>query len=282
MKLELLNPKIIRTLSNKELISLHNRLHQLLSFKNRKYKVNLIQLHSLIVLEMKRRGLNHKSEVIGENFKMKITSTELKILAMESCINSNIPKKEKLDHLKYIKESADAYQCIGYILDGKFYKLNESGQQELKQRFITEQGTALTMRRKAASSTVGAVGSIIGTGGVGYGAYRLLKGLFSQCARSCGMFGLNTAKRQYCLVSCKVKVKQKELAEFAKAASQCNQAPNPEKCKKSVMSKIAKAKASLQQLMQKQAKMKAVMIQRGLGQKAEKADQTQPGNTKIF
>ena len=53
--------------------------------------------------------------------------SQLKILAMAEVVESELPKETKKKYLDFIKENADAYQCIGYILDGKFYNLNESG-----------------------------------------------------------------------------------------------------------------------------------------------------------
>ena len=64
-------------------------------------------------------------------------SDKIKIIAMEFVFNSDIPKKEKIKKLEIIKELT-TFQCIGYILDGKFYKLNEQGEVEILKRFIEE------------------------------------------------------------------------------------------------------------------------------------------------
>jgi|LSQX01.3.fsa_nt_gb hypothetical protein len=201
------------------------------------------------------------------------TSDKLKILAMETCFNSKLSTKTKKKHLEYIKES-DPYICIGYILDGKFYNLNEDGKRELKKRFLKEQGTNLTMRRKSVHSAIGATGSIL-SGGTGYIGYRLLKGLFSKCARACGMFGLNTTKRQYCLISCRVKVKQQEINELQKMIPKCG---NDMKCKQRFIDKINKVKDSLPSLIQKQQKAKQFMLSHG--KDTSKADTVQPGQFK--
>jgi hypothetical protein len=64
-------------------------------------------------------------------------SDKIKIMAMKCCSNSNISKETKIKHLEFIKE-ADPYVCLGYILDGKFYQLNEAGKKEIKERFLKE------------------------------------------------------------------------------------------------------------------------------------------------
>ncbi len=202
-------------------------------------------------------------------------SDKLRILAMEFCSKSNIPKKTKIKHLEYIKE-ADPYVCLGYILDGKFYQLNESGKKEIKERFLKEQGTNLTMRRKSVHSAVGAVGSIVSTGGAGYLGYRAIKGLFSKCARACGVLGLNTTKRQYCLITCKVKAKQQEISALQKMISECK---GDQKCIQNLQKKIANNKESLQGLVQKQMKMKQFMVSHG--KDMSKADNVDPNQMKI-
>lgn len=74
-------------------------------------------------------------------------SDKIKILAMEFCSNSKISKETKIKHLEYIKE-ADPYVCLGYILDGKFYNLNESGKKEIKERFLKEQGIRIPSQKE--------------------------------------------------------------------------------------------------------------------------------------
>ena len=201
-------------------------------------------------------------------------SDKLRILAMEFCFNADIPKKTKIKQLEFIKE-ADPYVCLGYILDGKFYQLNESGKKEIKERFLKEQGTNLTMRRKSVHSAVGAVGNIV-TGGTGYLAYRALKGLFSKCARACGVLGLNTTKRQYCLITCKVKAKQQEISALQKMTSECK---GDQKCIQNLQKKIANNKESLQGLLKKQMKMKQFMVSHG--KDMSKADNVDPNQMKI-
>lgn len=173
-------------------------------------------------------------------------TSQLKILAMEFCFNSDLPSKEKKKHLEYIKEEADGYQCIGYILDGKFYNLNESGKKELKKRFIKEQKE----ERKEFMSKFGrSAGGLVGVGNVGYeitkgriapvsflihialtyaggqiiwGTYRWIRSWFDECTKKCGTFKTNDLDRQKCLQNCK-NLRDKKLQELSKKAYKIQQ-----------------------------------------------------------
>jgi hypothetical protein len=89
------------------------------------------------------------------------------------CSRIRLNKKEKIKHLEYIKEKADTYQCLGYILDGKFYNLNEQGKQEIKDRFIKEGKTK--ERRKTAMSVAGITGTGVASAGLGGYLYHKVK-----------------------------------------------------------------------------------------------------------
>jgi DNA-binding PadR family transcriptional regulator len=63
-----------------------------------------------------------------------MTKTYLKMMAMQTLTESKLSKTNKLTLLNKLKE-ADMYQCMGYVLDQKIYKLNEAGKKEIKKRF---------------------------------------------------------------------------------------------------------------------------------------------------
>jgi hypothetical protein len=72
MKLIDITSENITKISNQELVSLHRRIHQLYGVarkRNSNHKViqKLVRYHSVIVREMKRRNLLHKSQI---KFKM--------------------------------------------------------------------------------------------------------------------------------------------------------------------------------------------------------------------
>lgn len=201
-------------------------------------------------------------------------STKIKILAMESCFLSDIPAKTKKKHLEYIKEKADPYQCIGYILDGKFYTLNESGKQELKKRFLKEQ-SRLSVRRKSAMSATAGVFLLPFAQ-----MYRMIRASFSKCTRACGVLSMNTAKRQYCMISCKVKSLEQEIDSFQKLIESCERTSKPEKCKEKLEEKINKAKVKLEKAIKSQNKMKVIMARRKI--ETTRGDTVNPNDTQLY
>jgi hypothetical protein len=64
--------------------------------------------------------------------------------------------------------------------------------------------------RKTTFSILGITLSIVGSGGVGWVAYRLIRSAFSDGTRRCGVFGVNTKRRQVCML--KVKLQQLQIA----------------------------------------------------------------------
>lgn len=281
MKLNEINSRTVRQLSNLELLSLHRRVHQLLALKKNKYSVDLKRIHQILVNEMKRRKIKHYSEINEQNInifiqeKLNMKSHEIKILAMESCASSDLPSKIKLNHLKYIKEKADAYQCIGYILDGKFYNLNESGKQELKKRFLKEQ-TNLSVYRKTAMSALGGFLFLPGAAIL----YRAIRASFDKCSGACGLLKMNTSKRQYCMAVCKVKKLQQELMALEKLTSECNKVEDSERCKERVNAKINSLKYKLSKAKESANKLKNILLSRGVETKS--SEEVEPGTVKAF
>ncbi len=68
MKLIDIKTKTIRNINNKELLRMHHRCHQLYSIAKKRNNIKLknlvIKKHSIIVQEMKRRKMNHKTPLI--------------------------------------------------------------------------------------------------------------------------------------------------------------------------------------------------------------------------
>ena len=167
---------------------------------------------------------------------------KLRILAMETCINSNIPSKTKKKHLNYIKES-DPYVCIGYILDGKFYNLNENGKKELKKRFLKEQndvnrkhtmsqlgksaggiyGVASVVHYAAKTKRIMPVSSLLaiaimyGGGLIIWSTYRWIRSWFDDATKKCGTLKVNDPQRQICMQKVKEQYNSKMATLSAKA-----------------------------------------------------------------
>jgi len=155
---------------------------------------------------------------------------KLKLITMKSVYFSEKDNKSKIKDLEFIKEKADPYQCIGYILDGKFYNLNESGKKELMKRLLKEKDGYHKDRKTFFAHMQGPTGAVIGgvigaaKHGASYGAasaatslaswagYRLVRSAFDVCTKKCGTFKINTEKRQLCLFKCKALRLEKEIA----------------------------------------------------------------------
>ena len=65
MKFSEINPKSLKKISDKELLNMHRRCHQLYTLYRRSYYQNKSKMieraHHDIVIEMHRRGMEHKS-----------------------------------------------------------------------------------------------------------------------------------------------------------------------------------------------------------------------------
>lgn len=74
MRLDNINSESIKEISNQELLSLHHRVHQLFSLAKKRnaneLKKRLIKVHSIIVKEMQRRGMNHKTPLLEAYLEM--------------------------------------------------------------------------------------------------------------------------------------------------------------------------------------------------------------------
>lgn len=71
MKLLDITPKKLKGISNQELISLHNRVHQLYGVGKKKKLSNdflsmLKRVHTMLVDEILKRNLNHNSPLLEE------------------------------------------------------------------------------------------------------------------------------------------------------------------------------------------------------------------------
>ena len=139
---------------------------------------------------------------------MKISEIRQLSIDYATFLEDDKVKRNKL--VKYLKETATPYQCMGFLLDSKLYKLNENSESEVKYRFIREQSDPHALKtsgreeRKRASSIIGVVSNP-----VGYLGYRSVKAIFSKCARKCGSFRINSPERVRCLAACKQQAKQR-------------------------------------------------------------------------
>ena len=74
MTLKDVHPETISKVSNKELLNLHYRTHQLYTVAKKNHKPEfqkfLVSVHTVIMKEMLRRGLTHKTDILEGYLKL--------------------------------------------------------------------------------------------------------------------------------------------------------------------------------------------------------------------
>ena len=75
MKIDQINKKSIIKINDRELLNMHRRTHQLyIGSKKSDFKGNLIEKHNILVNEMKRRGMRHKSPIESTKYMRMVES----------------------------------------------------------------------------------------------------------------------------------------------------------------------------------------------------------------
>jgi len=82
MKLTDITKQSVKKVSNKELVSLHHRLHQLftvaISRKSSKELIEfLIKVHNIIAGEMKKRNLQHRTPIPESHYSLELFLQDL-------------------------------------------------------------------------------------------------------------------------------------------------------------------------------------------------------------
>ena len=71
--------------------------------------------------------------------------------------------------------------------------------------------------------------------------YRAIRATMNECYGKCGTLSLQTDSRKACLLRCKAKAKDQEIAMLKKMRSKCKDTKNPEKCLERIQKAIQKA-----------------------------------------
>ena len=151
---------------------------------------------------------------------------QLRLTAGIVVIESKLSKGAKLQLLAFIQHEATDIQIKALLLDGKILtKIDEQTKAIINDRFeVSEAGGRVAKLRKTTMSRIG-TGSVGGApamavAGILFGSYRKIRSAFDGCTKKCGTFELNTARRQHCMIKCKVAKLQGELAAATKAKNQ--------------------------------------------------------------
>lgn len=131
------------------------------------------------------------------------------------------------------------------ISDKKYFQLIEFINLSDKEytKILKEQGKLTYIRKTVHSAWIPVVNAInlatglLGispggvTGGIGvWGGYRIIRAFFDKCTKQCGVFNINTLRRQICITHCKTKIYSKILKDLKDVKSKCNTAKDPKKC----------------------------------------------------
>lgn len=141
----------------------------------------------------------------------------LKILAGDIVTGSKISKSAKLQILNWLQNEATEVQIKTMLLDGEpFAELDEQAEEIVNKRFeVSEAGGRVAKLRKSFTTQAGA-----GFYGVPYLIYRKIRSTFDACTKKCGTYELNTARRQHCMIKCKLIRLKSDLAAAVKSKNQ--------------------------------------------------------------
>jgi len=268
MKLESINKNSIEKISNVELISLHRRIHQLAAL-GYKQKTDLKNVHSILIKEMNKRGLNHKSEYKEKEMKLKEDITFLSeddlILEHFETIHKKIEKiksyyrkkrkeldKERENHFKKLRDDAKEYakdtgEGMGRSMSDDYAAEIQSRREKLRglymaRKTILNREEMIKLMRLQKMERIGKVGIIISSfvlaSALIHQSYKVYKQdlkLYSEfCKTKSGR------EREICLKNQKIKSIKKRIAFLNSISFKCNQSKDPVQCKARLHKEILK------------------------------------------
>ncbi len=111
---------------------------------------------------------------------------------------------------------------------------------------------------------------------IGFASYRLIRTLFDKCTKHCGVFNVNTLRRQVCYTKCKLDTYKKVLAGQKALANKCKYSKNPQKCDKIMGNKIEKTSKKLQKQEIKWDEIQSYAMRKGVSVGANTVDTDDP------
>ena len=156
-------------------------------------------------------------------------------------------------------------------------------------RILTEQGDLTYVRKSVHSAvrmgdaaftgllallgfnTLAGIGSLIG-----FISYRVIRALFDKCTKHCGVFNVNTLRRQVCYSKCKLDTYKKVLTGQKALASKCRNSKNPQKCDKVMSNKIESTIKKLQKQEIKWEEIQSYAMRKGVSVKSNTVDIDDP------
>lgn len=234
MKLTLINKKSVIKISTSELINLHYRVH-LLHGIERKHRINLTSIHNLLVNEMKKRGIKHKSEIRENLFNLNDylsyiseednTKTIIKDKYKKERDKLKKSKDDKLDKLKNQSLTDNMDKIIKDKKDKiiKLYKirktvLNKQEFDELKiiTKFLKNKKVILVSGLTIASTII-------------YLSYKIYKDDTKKYNKLCSK--LKGYEKELCISTKRIKALTKRFIFLNKLSFRCKHSKDPLKCK---------------------------------------------------
>ena len=106
---------------------------------------------------------------------------------------------------------------MGFLLDGRIQHFNGDVEQIVIDRFeVSEAGGRIAKLRKTYMSASGAYS---GYGTPIWALYRKVRSMYDSCTRKCGTYELNTTRRQHCMIKCRVRKYEAQLAAAEKTGN---------------------------------------------------------------
>ena len=196
---------------------------------------------------------------------------QLRLLAGEIIVESDMSKSSKIQLLNFIKEDATDAQVKALLMDGKIVKLDEQAEEIVNDRFD---------QHKLNEGAIRSIAGMILVGPVFWAGYRAVRAAMSDKSKRCGVLAIGKV-RDVCMLKVKAEENKKLMELAQKALAACNQHPKPDKCKIKNQQAVLKYKTKLQKALQKIQNYagKGIKQQAKVNQATAKA---QDPSTKIF
>ena len=160
---------------------------------------------------------------------------QLRLLAGEIIVESEMTKASKLQLLNFIKEDATDAQVKALLMDGKIVQLDEQAEEIVNDRFNSHPIQKTLVNEGVLKSIFG----MFLLTPAGWIAWRAIKALFSKGERRCGVLAIGKT-RDLCMLRLKLTIAKRKLQIISSNLSNCSNAKNPAKCKTAGQTKMAK------------------------------------------
>ncbi len=144
------------------------------------------------------------------------------------------------------KQYLNLRECIDKINENDASRILKEGDSKFIRKTVHSAWIPMDF---AVSSLITMLGFAVGSGIgllVRFAGYRVIRAFFDQCTKHCGVFNINTIRRQICMTKCKLDVLKTVLNKRESIRNKCSTlSKKPEECKKIMDKKIQKIKRQI-------------------------------------